>query len=189
MADDALGLLHALGIEKAHVMGWSMGSIVAQEMALKRPGNVDKLVLYGSACEREPVMKALKRFDGLTSAQFAAQLFPKAWVAQNPDVYSRLPVPAIPATSEAVGRQRQALDQWNGSTDRLADLDKPVLLMVGQEDVITPPAQSVQMAGLIPGAWLVRYTGAGHWLMYQNPEGMASAVHEFLESRQNLLNR
>lgn len=187
MADDALGLLDALGIEKAHVLGWSMGTVIAQEMAFKRPGAVGKLVLYGSACEREPVMDALKRFDGLTPEQFAALLFPRAWVAQHPDIYSRLPSPAIPAMPEAIERQRQALNQWGGSVDRLPGLNKEVLLMVGEDDAITPLAQSEKMAGLISGAWLVRYKGAGHWLMYQNPEGMASTIREFLESRQDLL--
>ena len=187
MARDGLGLLHALDIESAHVLGWSMGSIIAQEMALAAPDRVRKLVLYGSAFEPGPVMEAIKRFDGLTPSEFAAMLFPRSWAAQHPDIHSSLPVPSIPATPGAINRQKQALAIWEGTADRLPALDRDVLLLVGQEDDITPPDQSLKMAAMIRGAWLVRFRGAGHWLMYQAPEEMSSAIHEFLEGRQNLL--
>lgn len=187
MARDSLGLLGGLGIESAHVLGWSMGSVIAQEMALSQPDSIRKLVLYGSAFERDPVMEALKRFDGLTSEEFAAMLFPKPWVDRNSDIYSRLPVSVLPATPEAINRQRQALGLWKGSGDRLPGLDKDVLLVVGEADKITPLDQSLKMAGMIDGAWLVRFKGAGHWLMYQAPGGVASVVQDFLVDRQDLL--
>lgn len=187
MARDSLGLLKALDIDSAHVLGWSMGSIIAQEMALTRPDSVRKLTLYGSALERGPVMEAIKRFDGKTPEEFASMLFPKTWLAENPDVYSRLPSPAVPATPEAINRQREALGKWQGTGDRLSAMGKDVLLVVGEDDDITPVSQSLLMAEKIEGAWLVRFKGAGHWLMYQSPEELASAVDLFLKGRQDLL--
>lgn len=188
MAKDSIGLLNALGVESAHVFGWSMGTVIAQEMALSHPEKIRKLVLYGAACDGEPVMEALKRFEGLTPKQFAALLFPKEWAEANPDIYAQLPVPASPATPEAIARQHQALSEWPGTADRLPGLDKDVLLVVGEEDFVTPPAQGEKMMGLIQGAWLVRYKGAGHWLMYQTPEGLSSSTIDFLGQDQNLLN-
>ncbi len=187
MARDALGLLHALGIEQAHVFGWSMGSIIGQEMAFMQPEVVDKLVLYGSSCERDATMAALKRFEGLTPEQFIAMLFPKAWAEQNPGIYSRLPAPSIPPTQEAISRQHQALASWQGSCDRLASLEEEVLVVVGEDDRILSLDQSLQLVAGIKGAWFVRFRGAGHWLMYQSPEGLADVVDVFLRGNQDLL--
>lgn len=187
MAQDCLGLLDALGVKSAHIFGWSMGSVIAQEIALVQPERVRKLILYGTAVEPEPIMEAIKRFDGLTPKEFVSKLFPKAWAEQNSDVYSRLPVPAVPATPEAVSRQRQALAQWQGTGSRLPHLNKDVLLVVGEDDSITPLSQSMKVAEMIDGAWLVRFKDGGHWLMYQTPEGLSSVTLEFLGARQNLL--
>jgi pimeloyl-ACP methyl ester carboxylesterase len=187
MARDALGLMDVLGIRRADVMGWSMGSVIAQEMALTRPDAVGKLVLYGSACDPEPVRAALARFDTMSREQFAAALFPRVWTEANPSIYSRLPSPALPPSAQAVARQRAALDAWEGTRARLTSLSGPVLLVSGEDDAVTPVDQSLDMASLIPGAWLARFKGGGHWLMYQTPEGMASVIETFLSGRQDLL--
>ncbi|WP_285906564.1 alpha/beta fold hydrolase [Pseudodesulfovibrio pelocollis] len=187
MARDTLGLIQALNLDRPDVLGWSMGSIIAQEMALARPDAVGKLVLYGSACQPGPVLDALDRMDAMSHEQLLASLFPAEWVRRNPGVYGRLPVPALPSSPEAMARQRQGMRQWPGTADRLPELRGPVLLLVGEEDNVTPVAQSVTMAALIRGAWLVRFDGGGHWLMYQNPDAMAEVVETFLGTRQDLL--
>jgi pimeloyl-ACP methyl ester carboxylesterase len=188
MARDGLGLLDALSVGRADVMGWSMGSIIAQEMALARPDKVDKLVLYGTVHEPGPVLAALERFDSLSGDQLLASLFPRPWVEQNPDIYGRLPDPGPPPPAWAVARQREALARWPGTGHRLPGLPSDVLLLAGEDDTITPVEQSVAMASLIRGAWLVRFDGAGHWLMYQTPADVARVVESFLDTRQDLLN-
>jgi len=187
MARDTLGLIQALNLDRPDVLGWSMGSIIAQEMALARPEAVGKLVLYGSACQPGPVLDAVDRMGAMSHEQLLASLFPAQWAQRNPDVYGRLPSPALPPSPEAVARQREGIRQWPGTAGRLSGLRGPVLLMVGEEDAITPVAQSVTMAALIRGAWLARFDGGGHWLMYQNPEAMAEVVETFLHTRQDLL--
>ncbi|MUM78643.1 alpha/beta fold hydrolase [Pseudodesulfovibrio sp. F-1] len=187
MARDTLGLIQALGLDRPDVLGWSMGSIIAQEMALARPDAVGKLVLYGSACEAGPVLEAVDRMRALSHERFMAELFPAEWARRNSDVFARLPNPALPPSPEALASQREGLRQWAGTTDRLPGLRGPVLLLVGEEDAITLVQQSVTMAGLIRGAWLARFDGGGHWLMYQNPEAMADVVETFLRTRQDLL--
>ena len=185
-AKDAAGLLTALGIDRADVLGWSMGAMTALELALAHPDRVGKVVAYGAAADPAPVVAAVENFARLTPAAFAAQLFPAPWAKTHPEALSRLPKPAIKPDPAIVARQRQALTDWPGFGTRLSSLDRPVLLVVGQEDTVTPAAQSVQLAAAIPGAWLVRFRDAGHWLQYQAPEALAGVVETFLSTREIL---
>ena len=187
MASDAAALLDAIGIERADVMGWSMGSIIAQEMALAHPDRVGKVVLYATAVDSAPVKAALDGMGTLSHEEFVAQLFPEAWKKLHPDIYSRLPSPAIAPPLEVVQRQYEALTNWSGTRERLALMDKDTLVVVGQGDRITPPDQALAAVGLIKGAWLVRFRGADHWLMYQAGEDLALEVEHFLGARENLL--
>jgi len=183
-AADAAGLLTALRLGRADVLGWSMGAMTALELAVAHPELVDKVVAYGAAAEPGPVVAAIEGFNRMTPAAFAAQLFPGDWAAAHPDAVAKLPRPALPPRPDIVRRQAEALARWPGFGGRLAGLDKAVLLVVGQEDTVTPPDQSLTLAGLIPGAWLVRFRDAGHWLMFQSPEALARVVETFLQVRQ-----
>ncbi len=185
-AKDALGLLDALKIEKADVFGWSMGSLIAQEMALARPEKVGKLILFGSAPNTKEIMKALAAMDKMAPEAFVAQLFPKPWAQKHPQMLKELPMLAKPINPSIVARQRKALGEWRGSETRLGKIDKETLLIVGEEDAITPSAQSLAMAGQIGGAWVARFKGAGHWLMYQNPDDLARLMLSFLKIEQDL---
>ncbi|MGL1861492.1 MAG: alpha/beta hydrolase [Pseudodesulfovibrio sp.] len=187
MALDTLGLLDALGIEKTHILGWSMGSFIAQEIALERPKTVDKLILYGTAYQRGPVSRSVKKLARLTPEQFMDQLFPAAWVEQNPDIYSRLPIPAIPATEEAISRQGKAIATWSGTSSQLKNITQDTLIISGDEDTVTPPKQSLAMIAKIPGSSLTRFKGAGHWLMYQAPEQVATVIDDFIRTKHDLL--
>ena len=187
MARDALGLLRGLGIDRAHVLGWSMGSVIGQELALMDPDAVDKLVLYGTTCSADAIGKAVRMFDGVTQEQFMAMLFPEPWAKAHPDIFGRLPVPAHPATPEAIARQRKAIFDWPGTCGRLSELDRDVLVVAGEMDDVTPAMLGLEVAAEIPGAWLARFKGGGHWLMYQAPEDLASTVKAFLASDQDLL--
>lgn len=181
MTRDAAALLDALGIRQADVMGWSMGTAVAQELALDRPGLVRSLVLYGPTCEPGPVMPVLDEFAALSPEQFLSRLFPEPWAQAHPDAYSRLPAPVRPAEPAMIGRQYMAIKQWDGTVDRLPGLGIPTLLVVGDADDVTPPEQAERMAGLLPDARLALLPGGGHWAMYQFPGHMARLILEFLD--------
>ncbi|SHI81642.1 alpha/beta fold hydrolase [Halodesulfovibrio aestuarii] len=187
MASDAVALLNALGIKRADIMGWSMGSVIAQEIALNHPDKVDKLVLYATAVDLAPVKAALDRMGALSQKQFMAQLFPDTWKNLHPDIFSKLPVPAIAPSPEVIQRQYKAVTNWRGTRDQLASLNTDTLVIVGQADRITPPDQALAAVNLIKGAWLVRFKGAGHWLMYQAGEDMALTIERFLDAQENLL--
>ena len=186
LADDAAGLLAALGIPRADVLGWSMGAMVALELGLRHPEAVDRLVAYGAADDPKVVTEAVDGLRRMSGEAFLAQLFPRSWGAAHPDALARLPKPAIAPNPDTMRRQRDAIADWAGFGDRLAGLDKDVLLVVGQDDTITPPAQSLALAEKIPGAWLARFRDAGHWLMYQMPGDLARVVEAFLDRRDAL---
>jgi len=191
MADDAAGLLDALEIEQAHVLGWSMGSLVAQEVALRHPEKVEKLVLYAANCGgAEAVPPAPEVLEELTNTSGTPEevgmrlfglLFPPEFLKENPEFYKEFPMPTEPSHPENMGRQAEAIAAWNGSCDRLSQIEGPVLLVAGTEDVITPPENSLLMTERIPGSWLVRFEGAGHGMMYQYSERLAIIVSAFLE--------
>ncbi len=187
MAADAAGLLDALGVERAHVFGWSLGSVVAQELALSRPGRVEKLVLYGTAADNRNMLAVIDKMGDMSPEALTAMLFPKAWAEKHPDIYATLPLPAIPPSPEMLKRQKQAIAAWPGTKDRLGDLKKDVLVLGGTDDDITPPDEGRRVAGLINGAWSAFFKGAGHWLMYQAPGDLARTVPAFLTIRQDLL--
>ena len=65
--------------------------------------------------------------------------------------------------------------------DGLAGITAPTLFVNGSEDVLTPPQNAAMMASLVPGSWLMRFAGAGHGLMYQDPKGLAESVLLFLK--------
>lgn len=181
MARDVLGLIDALSIKRTHVLGWSMGSMIAQEMALQSPGKVAKLVLYGTtSVYSESVAAAVDRLSSCTSDEFRSILFPHSWLEKDPDIFSRLPVPDTGVPLPVVAAQKQAMKQWSGSRQRLSSLSKDVLIVVGDEDWVTAPELGLDMARRLSGSWTVRFRQGGHWLMYQEPERLADVVQFFL---------
>lgn len=187
MADDAAGLLDALKIKKADVLGWSMGSMIAQEVALDYPEKVGKVILYATACTNQQARDALVHVADIQALPPAERYFTADWAKNNPGALSRLPKPAIPPSAVTAAKQAQACKQWPGSVERLTGLNMPVLVLVGENDRITPVNQSVQVAGLVPGAWLARFRGGTHFLQYQAPADFARTVITFLETNQNLI--
>jgi pimeloyl-ACP methyl ester carboxylesterase len=71
---------------------------------------------------------------------------------------------------------------WNGVCDELAKLAKPTLVITGTDDIIVPTANSLVIAGKIPGAWLVQIANAGHAVMDQYPEEMGKIMNTFLST-------
>ena len=190
-AEDTIGLMNALKVKKAHILGWSMGTFIAMELALKHPDRVDRLVLYAGACrwkgkdviEASPdVSSALMDLSGSgddRSKRLISILFPKKWLEDHPDFLKNLPYPQTPPSIENIKRQGQAIDMWAGVCDRLASITRPALFITGTEDVVIPPANSLLMASRIPSSWLIRLPG-GHSNMYQYPATFARCILEFL---------
>ena len=76
----------------------------------------------------------------------------------------------------------QAIVNWPGTCKQLNNITQPTLVIVGTDDNLTVPANSLLMTGKIPGAWLVQIKGGGHGLMFQYPEVFSNIVLTFLKN-------
>jgi len=191
-AEDACWLLQGLGIEKCSALGWSMGSLVAQELALAHPERVDRLVLYASYADwslppAKETIDLLGDESGTSEERgmrWVQALFPPRWLAGNPsrvgEIFSR-PLGRVPG--ESVALQQKAIQDWGGSMERLETLRMPTLLLSGDQDVIVPPENSRLMARRIPGAVLRIVPETGHGLMFQDRDSFCSIVLDFLGDR------
>jgi pimeloyl-ACP methyl ester carboxylesterase len=190
-ANDTAGFMAALGIEKAHVMGWSMGSFIAQELAIRYPERVNKIILYAGDCGgKEAVMPSPQVLKDLTNTSGSPEergirlfnlLFPKDWLVKQPAFYKWFPLPKETSLPENIERQMQAIATWHGACDRLGSIKSPALVVTGAEDVIAPPENAFILAQRINGSWLVQFEGAGHGLMYQYPYRLAKIITDFIE--------
>lgn len=195
MARDALAVLDAEGVERAHVMGISMGGMVAQHFALDFPERLQKLVLVcthaggpGSVQPSQEVLGALMANAGAAAAPLAERidrlgwiLFPRAYLAEArdeliADLSARAPEPAPAETFMA---QLMAIVSHH-TEPRLGQIRHPTLVLTGDEDVLVPPRNSEILARGIPGAKLVTLPGAGHGLNVQQPEAFNLEVAAFL---------
>jgi pimeloyl-ACP methyl ester carboxylesterase len=189
-ADDTLALMDELKISRAHVLGLSMGASIAQELVLKKPEVVDRLILVagtfgGDTAEqmRQETWETLADKSGspldLANRMFSV-LFPGDWLATH-DPWQYCPEVHETTSEENAARQAQAFTGWPGSYDRLPGIQCPVLVITGTEDVIIPAKNAALLAKRIPGARLVRIPGAGHGLQYQCPERFTRAITDFLQ--------
>jgi len=202
MADDTARLMRALGYDAYAVLGFSMGSLVAQEVALRHPRQVEALVLYATTPGgRQADLGGMEDWSvapypstgaGAQSSpssgppagnlfDLARRLFPEEYRRAHPDYLQLVPMPRSLLDLRGFPRQIGALAAWRGSWSRLPRLDLPVLLIAGTEDELTPPVNAERMAVRIPGSWLVRMRGGGHGTMYQYPADMARVVDTFLD--------
>jgi pimeloyl-ACP methyl ester carboxylesterase len=191
-AEDTRGLMDALKIGKAHVLGWSMGTFIATELALAYPERVNKLILYGGNCgwTGNEVVKASPEVSRTLmdlsipreerSKRLIGILFPKKWLEDHPGFVRTLPRPKEPPSQATIERQGRAIASWQGTCARLDKIASPTLVITGTEDVVIPPANSLLMASRIPGSWLIRLPG-GHANMYQFPGTFSRCLLTFLE--------
>lgn len=190
-ARDALALMDACGIDRAHVLGLSMGASIAQELVLAQPGRVTRLILVAGTCggglmiRMQPTVWDKLADKSGSSADIVNRmfsvLFPEEWRAAHdparycPDVYET-------TSEEIAARQAETFFGWPGSYDRLPQIRCPVLVVTGSEDVVIPPENSRVLAERIPGARLAVFPGAGHGLQYQCAETFGRTVLKFLLS-------
>ncbi|KQC09350.1 MAG: hypothetical protein APR55_10335 [Methanolinea sp. SDB] len=188
-ANDTANLMDQLGISRAHLFGYSLGGMVAQDLALSFPERIRSLVLVSTDCggshaERMSagVWETLsdKSGDLLSQAErMFSVLFPSGWLAEHdpwdycPEIHETTPV-------EHIVRQSEAFFAWQGTYDRLPDIQCPALVITGTDDVIIPPGNAFILAGRIPASWLVQIPGGGHGIAYQFPELFSKAVLMFL---------
>lgn len=165
-ADDVVVLLDALGVDRAHVHGYSMGGRVAQVLAARHPGRVARLVLGATgpggalevprSADVDRVLRRSTRPDG--RAALAELFFTPGWVQRHPDVAARF----APAPPPRVQRQHHAASTTHDGTALLPRIEAPTLVLHGGDDRLTPPANAHVVGGLVRGARVVELPGARH---------------------------
>ncbi|WP_320171473.1 alpha/beta hydrolase [Maridesulfovibrio sp.] len=189
MAEDAAGLTEALGYTKVHVLGWSMGGLIAQELALTHPEKVDKLILMGTSCSNTAVADTTRRLMSMDIKELLSHFFPAAWLKLHPEALAELPRPAQKTDPDIISAQAEAMTYWPGTCSKLHELKNNTLIISGTADDILPEKLSMELAEGIEASWLARYRHAGHWLMYQDPEGLARTVNNFLAVDEDMLDQ
>lgn len=191
-ANDTLGLLDALGISKADILGWSMGGFIAQQLAVTNPDKVDNLILYTTSCggpNDRPTPPEVMQIVTNTSMsqeermQKLAPLFfaPASWFKAHPDYLNYFRIPKeFPIPQQIHLQQLDAAATWTGTCTALSNITQPTLIIVGTDDDAAP--DSLTLAERIPGSWLIQIRDAGHGLMYQHPDEFNRILMTFLES-------
>lgn len=188
MAEDVVRTMAGLGIDKAHILGWSMGGMVAQEIALSRPEAVCSLTLLATAGDFAPVRPAADRLGAMRPEEIVASMFPAAWSAAHPEAAGRVRPRVRQVDREAVSRQYAAMLGWPGLAGRLGKTAPPVLILAGSDDWVCPPRLSEALRdsyAAVPGAAvsLEVLENGSHWMMHQFPDALAAAVEGFLARR------
>ena len=190
-ADDLLALLNSLGVERAVLCGLSMGGYVAFEMIRRARTRVRGLILVDTRAEADSAearkardaSSALAREGGAVAIAEAMlpRMLASAAAVENPGLVDRVRrmMEATP-----VAGMLGAIATLRDRTDSAALLptltDLPSLVVVGEEDQLTPPALSQAMADLLPNSRLIVVPGAGHLTPMEQPDTTTDAVAEFL---------
>ena len=191
-ADDAAALMTALGWPSARVIGVSFGGMVAQELVLRHPQKVQRLVLActspgGAGGASYP----FHEIEHMSAIERARHMIPisdtrrdAAWAKANPEQYEQFVAfaaadPFADEPGRAMGYHRQLEARSHHDTyDRLSQIGCPVMIAAGRYDGIALPAAQEKMAARIPGAVLEFYDG-GHMFMLQDRAAVPAMV-EFL---------
>ena len=189
MADDIVAVLDHAGIDSAHVMGASMGGVLSMILALNHPIRVRSLGLVCTAGD----LRAWRRELFNSWIQTAEERGMRAYVTQNlnwlMDKHSwrRLwplanfigPIAIRAPVHGLVGQLRGMLDADDDLATRLPEIHQPTLVVVGSDDILTPPTDSELLAALIPGARLEVVAGAAHGLMIEHATAFNRVVLRF----------
>ena len=190
LADDLNAFLDALGVGQVVLGGFSMGGYAAFAFYRKYPERVASLMLLDTRPQPDSeeakggreTMAQLAESEG--AGPIAERLVPRLLcadtVANRQDVVDAVSAMITECPVEGIAGDLRGMALRGDSSDLLPNIGVPTLLVVGDQDVITPPAESQSMASIIPNATLVEVSGAGHISNLENPDEFTRAIHDFL---------
>jgi len=212
LANDTAGLLDALKIPKADVMGYSLGSYLAEQLTMMHPDKVNSLILIGSSCGGKDHTPKPPEFLELQSVivnnslnnipttqeqikSLVTASLGSGWIKLHPEslegfenitTFQQLKPavnPEMVNNQNNVGKHWEDNPAWSGACDELAKLDKPTLVITGTDDnFYQPHVNSLKIAEKIPGAWLVQIKNAGHAVPDQYPDEISKILQTFLST-------
>jgi 3-oxoadipate enol-lactonase len=191
-ADDLAGLLEQLHIQKVVVVGCSMGGYVAFEFWRRHRDRVRALVLADTrssadsaeATQRRLAQIELVRAEGSTAIANAqiASMVGKTTREKQPDTYDAVHRMIAQAPVDGIAGALEAMMKRSDSTPDLAGIDVPVLVVVGDEDAITPVKEARAMHERIPGSSLQVIANAGHLASLERPAAFNHVLMEFVSA-------
>lgn len=192
MADDTVGLMDALGIERAHVLGASMGGMIAQEIALNHPDRVRSLQLHCTLGRPDGYLKAQLEVGRLQRRALSCEaalragylwLFAPATYDERPELVETILQNALanpyPISLRGFERQCDAVETHD-ALDRVHAIRCPTLITVADHDILVPPRFPRALAERMPGARFRLIEGAGHGYFWERPDLFNEMCLEFL---------
>jgi pimeloyl-ACP methyl ester carboxylesterase len=177
-AQDTEQFLEAINVTKTDVLGFSMGGMVAQELALTS-NKIDKLILASSHCGQRLAELSEEVIDAINSEP--SEIRQKLIEINYPEWFdfSNLPKSQEKISERSIIAQQDAIAYWPGTCHELDDIKQETLVLVGKDDVMTPPYNSIVMAKNIPNSTLIQIEG-GHSMAEIYPEKVANIIMFFL---------
>jgi pimeloyl-ACP methyl ester carboxylesterase len=207
LANDTAGLLDALKIQNANVLGYSLGSLIAQQLTITYPEKVNRLILVASSCGGEDSIPKPPEFLKLQSEivdkisnnvsisreeniALANASLGAGWIRLHPESLENITEgQGFFANISPEAQEGQAnlgwweATNWNGACDELAKTAKPTLVINGTDDnFYQPHVNSLKIVEKISGAWLVQIKDAGHAVMDQYPDEISKILQTFLST-------
>ncbi|MFJ9713265.1 alpha/beta fold hydrolase [Streptomyces sp. NPDC101234] len=198
--DGAVEFIEALGLPKADLLGWSMGGVVAQDMALRRPDLVRKFIVAGSGPAAwlpdtppmsEKVLSIMPRMPEFTEGDLTFLFYPDTEAGNAAarrhfdNLATRLDAGSPPASLEATQGMLAALDKMLARpfaevAEELKTIKHPVLYANGLHDVMIPAHASYVAVQHLDNSVLVLYSDAGHGFLFQHAKDFTAQVTSFL---------
>ncbi|MGN6256287.1 MAG: alpha/beta fold hydrolase [Solirubrobacterales bacterium] len=190
MAEDTSALLGELAVGSAHVVGISMGGMIAQELALAQPELLRSLTLGCTYCggpgsQLMPEENARKLMEGMASgdrekairASYEVNLSPAFRADESRYAAFHEMATTVPAAKQTIELQVQAIF-GHDTSGRLGEVAAPTLVIHGTEDGVLPYANGERIASLLPDAKLKTLEGVGHMFWWERPEVSADLIRE-----------
>jgi len=190
LADDLAAMLEHLGIGRALLGGLSMGGYVALAFLRKYPQQVQALLLAdtrpqsdtteGRQAREEMALLAAEKGSAAVAAVMLPRLLGKTALEGRPDLATRVRGVIESTSPAAVAAASRGMACRPDSTGMLASIGCPVLVVTGEEDILTTPQAAAEWAARIPGAQTVTIASAGHLSALEQPEAFNQAMRAFL---------
>jgi len=191
-ADDLAALLDAMGVAEPVVFcGLSMGGYIAWPFVRKHGARVRGLILCdtraaadapaAAAARLENARRVMEEGPGILAGAMLPKLFSAKTLETRPELVASVRATILAAQPAGVAAALRGMAQRPDATPWLPAIDCPTLVVVGAEDVLTPPDQMVAMAAGIPGARVAIVPEAGHMAPLERPDAVNAAIAEFLD--------
>jgi pimeloyl-ACP methyl ester carboxylesterase len=210
LANDTARLLDTLNIQKANVLGYSLGTFTTQQFAISYPDKVSSIILIAGSCGGKDHVPRPAEFDKLQAdivnktqnnipvsqdemKSLVNASLGSGWIKLHPesvDIPENITFQQMKPSlsSETLNNQKNAgfawvSSNWDGACDGLAKIAKPILVITGTDDnLYVPHGNSLVIINKVPGAWLVQIKDAGHAVPDQYPEEVGKIVQTFLST-------